>query len=156
MYCLDATGGAPFNNYLGDCNVIARAVSGDTTQHDWTPSAGSDHYALLTDCPNDGDSTYVSSSTSGDEDLYSVPALGFTPTKIYGVGVNVIARKDDTGTRAVAPVMKSGSTYLVGGYAYLSTSYTATQMYATTDPATGVAWTLSGANAITPGVRVIT
>ncbi len=98
----------------------------------------------------DGDTSYVWSDTVTDHDLYEYEdvALPFGGT-IYGVKVNALARKTDSGARSIC------STTLIGGsggteYDGANSSISETYQYWSTiwglNPDTGVAWTKADLN----------
>jgi hypothetical protein len=62
----------------------------DTADADRSPSAGTDHYAVVDETTVNGDTDYVASGTAGDLDLYEVGDLPFTPDSIHPVQVKNI------------------------------------------------------------------
>ena len=106
--------------------------------------------------PQIGDLSSVTSSTVGNEDLYSFPALSTVPTAIYAASVKGYVRKTDIGSRTVDLRMKSSSSDSAGSNAGQApaTSYQWMGSYFETDPHTSSAWTYSGINAAVSGVKV--
>jgi hypothetical protein len=106
--------------------------------------------------PPPGDISYVFSSSSGFEDLYSFPALTTTPNNIYTVAVKGNIKKSDTGARTITLQCKSGSTDSSGSAAAATpaTTYGWMDSFFDTDPNTGSAWTATGLNSATSGVKV--
>ena len=106
--------------------------------------------------PQIGDASSVTSSTVGNEDLYVFPALSTVPTAIYAAAVKGSVRKTDVGSRTVDLRMKSSSTDSAGTNAgqALATTYQWASSHFETDPNTSTAWTYSGINAATSGVKV--
>jgi hypothetical protein len=106
--------------------------------------------------PPPGDISYVFASSSGFEDLYSFPALSTTPLNIYTVCVKGNIKKSDTGARTVDLRMKSSSTDSAGsnGGQTPGTTYGWLDSFFDTDPNTGSAWTVTGLNAATSGVKI--
>jgi len=106
--------------------------------------------------PPPGDISYVYSSSSGYEDLYSFPALTTTPNNIYTVAVKGNIKKSDTGTRTIDLRMKSGGTDTGGSNPGQTpaTTYGWMDSFFDTDPNTGVAWTPTGLNSAVSGVKV--
>lgn len=98
----------------------------------------------------------IHSANVGDEELYSFPALDFTPDKIYGGAVKGLVGKSDSGSRGVSFNHKSGSSDSTGSSANqaLSTSKQWMGSYFDTDPATGLPFTPSDVNAAKSGVSV--
>jgi hypothetical protein len=109
----------------------------------------------VSDVTEDGDTSYVYSSTVGQEDIYGVTALGLTPASILGVNVFAFWKKSDSGGRGgTISVAANGSadTAEVSNVTP-SLSYTYSQKFLATDP-TGAVWTAANINAMTIGVAV--
>lgn len=140
---------------LGPSRVDTLRPSADTAQKDWTPSAGSDNYAMVNDATYD-DSTYVSASGPGDLDLYDFDNMGFNPDSIHAVQALYTASKDDVTARTVRSSVLSGATTANGatvapgdtGFAVYTDIYEQ-------DPATSAAWDTSGVNALQAGIEVV-
>lgn len=141
--------------FLGDCRVDYLPPTGDGTHRAWTPSAGTDHYAMVDDLTPNGDTDYLASITPGDRESHAFPALPSMPNPVIrGVQHCVNARKDDAGTRQLRSLVVSGATTRVGSTVHtLALSYVSYQELYETDPATGAAWTVSAINAIEAGVE---
>ncbi|WP_160809574.1 hypothetical protein [Nitrosomonas sp. HPC101] len=140
IYILDTTG-ATNNDFLGDVRIDAIYPSADGNYAEWTPSTGSDHYALVDDAtPNTTD--YVSDSTVGNKDSF---VMGNPPAMagqlIYGVKVKAMANKDDAGARDLKVGVRSGTTDDLSAAQALSTSWRYYSNIYEVDPATGLAWT---------------
>jgi len=58
------------DQWPGDIRFVALVPDGDITRQ-WTPSSGSDHYALVDEVPP-SDSDYIYTSTSGARDMFSL------------------------------------------------------------------------------------
>ena len=106
--------------------------------------------------PQIGDLSSVTSSTVGNEDLYSFHTLSSVPTAIYAASVKGYVRKTDIGSRTVDLRMKSSSTDSAGSDAGQApaTSYQWMSSYFETDPNTDTAWTYTSINAATAGIKV--
>lgn len=102
----------------------------------------------------DGDTSYVYSSTVGQADFYSLGALPSTPQAIVGTQLKAFAKKSDTGTRSLQMQLKSGATTTQSASVALGTSYGWVNRVDTTDPNTGAAWTGAGVNAAQIGPLV--
>lgn len=106
----------------------------------------------------DGDTSYVYSSTVGQEDLYSFPTLAsqsYFPQSIVGVVPFAIMKKSDAGARTVSVRCKSGSTDVAAiTDAAVPNNYAHRSGMLTTDPNTSAAWTATGVNAATVGVKL--
>ena len=153
-YTIDSV--SPNNALFGKRIVQTRFVNGDTSQKDFTPDTGTSNYSRLTDAVPDGDSSYVKSGNTGAKDLYSLGNLSDVPSEINGVAVKILARKDNSATRELRAVIKSGSSEAYGAPVGLPNNYKRVAGIFETDPATGAAWTSEGVNAAQIGFQVVT
>jgi hypothetical protein len=96
------------------------------------------------------------SSTVAQEDLFNFPALVTNPSTIFGMSVKGFVSKSDAGARTVSLNSKSGASDTTGSAPSQSLATTSQWQgsYFDVDPATGLPWTLSGANAAKGGVSV--
>lgn len=158
MYFCDDSGSAPTNTFLGDIVVETLFPNADGSNLAWTPSAAGSHFNKVNESSGtwpDGDTTYVSDANPGDRDTYTVPPLAIANGTIFGVAVNLYARKDDAGTRQIAPVIKqAGTNYDGTPSAGLSTSYGVVRQIYLTDP-TGAPWVISTVNGNEYGVKEV-
>lgn len=90
---------------------------------DFTPSAGSDNFAMVDDLPNDGDTTYNESGTAGHEDLFLPDVSGLPAGPIVAVGVYANARASEAGPLEFGGVMESGTERIAPAGEVLITSY---------------------------------
>ena len=106
--------------------------------------------------PQSGDGSSITSSTVGNEDLYTFPALMSVPTAIYAASVKGYVRKTDFGSRTVDLRMKSGGADSAGSNAAQppATTYQWMSSYFETDPNTSTAWTYTTINAAVSGIKV--
>jgi hypothetical protein len=146
------SGAAP-NTWVGDVRALQLMPSGDTAQKDFSRSTGSTNCTLVDEAQQNGDTDYVFSSTSGQEDLYDLADLTATPTSIIGVQSRMFAKKSDTGSRQGQIRVKSGATEVGGTDTALSTSYAWLNRVDTVDPNTSAAWTASAVNALQVGPK---
>jgi hypothetical protein len=155
VYLCD-TGGSRNNDFLGDVRVVTLRPNADTGQADFTPSAGSVHYPMVAEAPDDdGDASYVESGTVGHKDLYGYQDLAASAAAIMAVQVATVTRKDDAGSRSLRTVLKSGPTMANGAIRVLGTPYALYDDRFEIDPATGAAWTKAGVDALEAGVEVV-
>jgi hypothetical protein len=66
----------------------------------------------------------------------------------------MIAKKDDSGTRSICSVTRSGGSDTDGATQALSTSYLCYREISVTDPNTAAAWTRANLNSAEFGVKV--
>ena len=152
LYLCDETGSAN-NNFLGDCRVECLLPIGAGSEAQWTPLSGA-NYANVDEVVPDDDTTYNKSNTVGGVDTYVMADLVSATGLIYGVQYLEFARKDNAGSRFIAPVARIGGTDYAGSAVGLGDSYVFTREIKELSPATAAAWTLSEINAMEYGVKV--
>ena len=155
LYICDGAGSAPRNTFLGDVRVQALMPSADGDLSQFVPSSGSTHYNLVDEVPPDDDTSYVSSATAGNVDLYQLGDVAAVSGSILGLQVLPYARKDDAGTRTLAPVVKTGGVEYDGSAVALGMSYTYLPEIWEQNPATSADWTIADVNALQAGVKVV-
>ena len=153
LVVMDGTG-STFNSFQGEMRIFSLLPNAVGTYSQWTPSAGT-NFSCVNDNPADGDTTYVSTATVGNNDSYKFSSLPFTAGSIKSVWVNLTARNTDVGIRQVAVLARESGTNYVGSSITLGSSYYCFgQMYTTNDPA-GNPWTISNFNNIEFGIQEI-
>lgn len=153
VFLLDDIYIANTSTRLGEQKIETLRPSADTAQKQWTPSTGTDNYALVDETlMNNTD--FISTNVVNNLDLYDFDNLSSTPTSISAVAVSALAQKDNVGTRAIAITTKSGSTTSDGANNYLGIGYTLNTRLLETDPNTAGAWTAAGVNALQAGIKV--
>ena len=153
IYVLDTTGSAPRNTFLGDVRVETVFPTSDGAHTAWTPNSGSTHWTQVSEVQADGDTTYVGDSTPNDIDTYGCGDID-TGATVYGVQVNMYARKDDASTRQIAPVIRQSGSDNVGTTVTLTTTYAFYSQLYNQDP-TSADWTPTTVNADEFGVKEI-
>ena len=138
--------------FLGDIVVRTVYPDADGTYTQWTPDTGTSHYTRVNEHPIDGDASYVYDSTTGHKDSYDMqPLPGVT---VYGVQLNLGARKGDAGLRQIAPLIRQSATDYVGATSTLSLAYLFYSWILDQDP-TGSDWTATTVNGDEFGQEVI-
>jgi hypothetical protein len=114
----------------------------------WTPNGAAANWQCVDDNPPDGDTTYVSSSTASNLDVYAVPAASPTQPPAMVVA-RVYARKDDSATRSlqVGAWNNSYGVGTYGGVVTLGSTYAFADGSVPIDPHTGAPWTAAAADA---------
>lgn len=143
----------------GDLRIetIRPHTAGTTAQ--WTPNA-STNVSRVGDANdnlnNDGDTTYNQDSNPGDIDTFVPQQLSGTAGTVIAVQTNLVARKDDAGTRQIADVIRQGGTNYAGTTTGgLAASYLFyTQMH-DQDP-TATDWTVANVNGDEFGYKLVT
>lgn len=156
MYVLD-TSGTSNNTYLGDVTVYTEVPTTDTTEASFSPSTGTDHFAMVDDAADiDDDSTYVENATLGATDRYTSAALGVTGT-VHGVQISTTSRKTDTKARGFKASIKSGATEKEDtGEHTLTASYIVYRDIYEVDPNTSSAWTVTNVDSLEFGFKITT
>lgn len=153
FYCCDSLGGVN-NDFLGDCRVQCLFPDGAGATTGWTPFSGA-NYTNVDDTTPDNDTTYVSTGSAGTIDTYSMSDLAATTGSVKAVQTVIDARKDDSGTRTIAPVFHIGATDYVGSNQNIMTTYSMFLQQYDKSPATAVAWTVSEVNALNAGQKLV-
>lgn len=155
LYALDATG-ALNNDFLGDCRVEYLAPIGPGAHQDWSLVGAPSHWQAIDDGSTpDDDATYIHTATVGQIDTEQYAPTGLPAGSIFGVQLNVYARKTDSGFREVVPIVRHGGVDYAGmtqapsfaSYRYLM------QLYET-NPGTSVPWTIADVNTDQYGVQL--
>ena len=108
--------------------------------------------AMMTaESQQDGLTTYVSDSTVGHNDLYTIGSLSSTPASTFMVTTRGFAEKTDAGTRLGAVQVKSGTTTVQSTSTALNTSFGWIYRTDLTDPNTSTTWTNTAVNALLIG-----
>jgi len=153
LYVCDGTGSSN-NNFLGDVRIDAKFPTGAGNSTQFTPSAGSNFQCVDDNPPND-DIDHVESANVGDKDTYAFGTLvSHTPLSIFGVQVNMHAKKDDAGARSIASVVRSGGSDTDGAAQPLGTTYANLRQMVEQDPNTAAPWTKVNLNASEFGPKV--
>lgn len=141
------------NDFLGPVVVRRLAPTADTAAADFSPSAGTDHYACVNDARADQDA-YLESTTVGDDELWDYENLPAEIAAVKGVNIETAAYVTGAQAKKVASLCKSGaSVQEVGTAATVSTDWEGFNHILETDPETSSPWTVSGLNAAQFGVR---
>lgn len=145
FYVLDLTGSAPQNDFLGPVQSEARFPIADGTTDQWTPSAGTDHFAVIDESPANDDTDYLSAAATGLLDLCSCQSVGSSDV-ILSVIQLVEARKTDPGVAQLTPTLRIGATNYPGSTQPIADTYTIISQLHQNSPATGVQWTAAEVN----------
>lgn len=154
LYICDSQGSTN-NTFLGDARVETLYPSAAGNYTNFTLTGAGTNHAAVAEHPEDGDTSYVSSATPGTKESYAMDDLSTTPTAIFGAQPNVICRKDDAGSRAVAPMFRISSTDYVGASQGVQDTYTIKSQVYETNPATSAAWTATDINGAELGMEVV-
>jgi hypothetical protein len=117
---------------LGDRRVGASFATADTAEADFTPSTGTDGYAMIDEAEPDGDTTYISSDTVGDRSLFKFTAPA--DKEIDFIRLMVRARKEDIGGGNLKLITKSAVEEDASAELGVALSYAYTDHYVQGDP----------------------
>jgi hypothetical protein len=142
--------GSTQNAAIGtDSRLVTKLPSGAGAFTGFTPNGASANWQCVDDNPPDGDTTYVSSTTAGTDDAYTVPSAGFTAAPVMVVA-QAYARKDDSAPRTLEVGVSSSGSTASGASAVMGSSYAFVQGCVPDDPHTSALWTAAGADAAQP------
>jgi len=155
FYICDGTGSTN-NTFLGDVRVDTIYPTGAGASGQFTGVGDTANlYANVDDPTPDGDSTYNYSNTAGNNDSFVCGDITALSSTIYGVQTNLIARKDDAGTRTMAAQSRVSGTSYAGSTQSLADSYVDLTQIWEINPATSTAWTEAAINDAEFGYKVI-
>jgi hypothetical protein len=148
LYIADGTGSG-VNNFVGDCHPIELLPSSNGTYSDWaqTGGTGGSPYTAVSDTPNNGDTSYLSSFTPNQRTTFHFPTLPVTTSSVRAVAIGLWLRKDDANShtvaaRSVESSTESTSAASVGALA----QYAFSEIVMETDPLDGASWTATKVN----------
>ena len=143
--------------FLGDSAISTFMPGAAVASSSWTiggDTPAATRHESVDDIPQDGDTTYVYSTTNGHQDLYNIGTIA-NDVVIPAVGIHYVARKDDTGARRVQSrtYADAGADLQGGPERALNLSYQEfTDVFETTDGTT--AWTKTLLDDAQFGVKV--
>lgn len=147
---------SPNNDFLGPRMVEAIVAESDGDQTDFTPSTGTDHFAMVQDNPCDDDATYVESPLVGGEiELFQFSDLAFLSADINGLLLTITGRADADFANLTSDVKSGGTVYNGFGTNFNSFSgYKDSQGFLwETNPDTTAQWTDTEVNAAQFGLE---
>lgn len=148
-YYLLNTSSGEYTGYLGDVRIYTLFPNADAGTPDWTPSTGTDLYAMVDEVSQDGDTTYnENDGTVGNQYEVNFDDLPADIVNIYGVQAIMLARKTDAGSAGVTQSMDSSGTIGDGTEKTLTTTYAPYSDIFELDPNTTSAWTPTAVNAV--------
>lgn len=153
---IDTQAGATGNeavDFIGDV-FLERVAPNANGTNDWTPSSAVDHYTLLNEDGEDGDTSYIESNTAAQQELNGYEDAPAGGNIILGVLARPVLRKTDGGSRTYKLLAGSGATVGESDPFALSTEYQRQSYVWETDPDTGQPWTITKFNAATFGIEL--
>lgn len=154
IYLLDDAG-LTNNDFLGDIHVQTVIPDGDGNQNDFTADSGLTNWEMVDDGDSpDDDSTFNSSATLDDSELYTHTALAGTFDTVYAIVVRNHVRKENAGDRSVRALIRSNTDQAESAAVGLSTDWRYLDGLFETDPQGGGAWTETRVNACEMGMTI--
>jgi len=147
--CVNSTAGTVDNSWPGVVRMKLLTPAGPGTYvNNWSRNAGATNWQAVDEVPNDGDTTYLYTSTANVYESFSMTDPGLTSVNYQALITSSIAKKDSgTVQLAVGIVDDDNATNYYVANSALGTSYGIVEGRLTLDPSTGSAWTPSGINA---------
>jgi hypothetical protein len=145
-YILDTAGSAPWNDFLGPVQSLARMPTSEGTTIEWTPSTGTNNAALLDEVPANDDTDYNSAASASLLDLLNHTDVPVGST-IIGVSQRALVRKTDAGVASLKLVAYVDSTEYAGSSVAIADTYTYIKRLYETNPDTAAQWDEAGVNA---------
>jgi hypothetical protein len=147
FYALSGTGPvAMFNAPLapqgfGGAKMAFGVSNGSGVISNWTPNGAGAIWQCISEIPQDGDTTYASDATPGDQYQCTFAALP-AMSSLLAVQLSTYARTDDAGPRAYQSGFWKGGTFGYSGVnQFLGGSYNYIEDEFMLNPVTGLAWT---------------
>ncbi len=153
FYICDGSGSVN-NEYLGDCRIDTLFPTGAGTSAQFTPTGSAANWENLDEVPPDDDTSYNASGTVGALDSFPVTDLSALNADIFGIQMNLLAKKDDAGERSLVSLVRCGGTDMAGDPVFLGNSYLNLTTVFEQNPATSANWTEAEINVAEFGYRV--
>lgn len=156
VYICDDTGSYN-NDFLGPIKVETLRPDGDDGSQNWTPSAGGDHYALVDNANMWETGDYIEANGANIDDLWTYAALSKITGTIQGVQLITSVWTDTGLPQVLEAICDSGTTvdYANARGVGVDTNPIPYEVIWETDPDTDNAWTISGINNASFGVRKV-
>jgi len=135
------------DDFLGDVRVQLFPVANDGSHLDFTPSAGSDHYAVVDGLVADS-TDYLSGTTVGHYDEFLPEDMTEFPRTIWEANVIMNARKLDAATREMYMAIDSNGSVANGMSQGLPLTQGFMRQTHKLDPDGSVPWTRAKVNAL--------
>jgi hypothetical protein len=135
------TNGVYHKDFLGDVRIQgALTARSNGTRADFSVFNAPSNYLAIQS--NDNDTSYVTATTVGSEELYSLTTPQADPNlNVFGVQWAWKARKDNAGNRPIAPMVITPFGEYVGPAQNVGNSYAYYSYIYEVDPITGFPWT---------------
>jgi hypothetical protein len=129
----------------------------NTSQNDWVSYDNNNFNQYSHINSNDGDASYILSSTSGDVGVYNLSNLPTnSPSGVAGIKISNVARSSDIDTNwQMVNVLSDGTTTVDDGavHSITSTSYSYKDTFLFENPITSSGWTIGDINNLQIGLK---
>ena len=155
LYILDGTGGAPFNDYLGDTQIECILPDGAGNYAEFANLFGAPtHWQACDEVPPDEDASYIDTAVLNDRDTFTFGNLSVASATLRGLQVCMRARKTGAGAANIARMYRRAGADHQGANVPLQTSYAYHLEILEQDPQAGPGpWTVANVNAAEFGAR---
>lgn len=153
MYLIDPnTSGV--SDFLGPVVIRSLKPTVDTATNDFTPSTGTDHFAVV-DNDRADETDYLESSTINDDELFEFANIPSEIVTLKGMSFETAFAVSGSQPKKAVSLCKSGATAVqeVDSLVTIANNWEQFDSILEDDPDTGVPWTISGLNAAQFGVR---
>lgn len=140
--------------WVGDARIFSMSPDSVGNYSQWSPISGSVNYQNVDEQTTDGDTTYVFASVSGTMDSYGFSDMSASGT-VTGIVAWWTARKDDAGTRMLAPLCRRNSIDALGTAFALADGYALYNQVWEVDPTISGSWSLANLNATEFGMKLV-
>jgi len=159
IYVCDDTGSVN-NDFLGDITVETLYPTSDGGETGFTPSTGSDKFAVVDEVPANT-TDYLTGTSVGEQVTFGMSNLSYINGSIKGVVVEMNTKNEGVSSDELRGLTRiSGTTYEPSGTGPTSatgqSTYDALQQAFDTNPDTTAAWTVSDVNAAEFGIKIQT
>jgi len=155
-FILMDTAGSVMNDFIGPVDVTSLRPNADGEYDDWTANTGT-RFAAVNQAVTDNDTTFVSSSTPGDQVTFQLGNLPSGVTDVFAVFPQMQIRREQGTTRICKFLMRSGIDDELGTKELaIGPTYAFRQEAITTSPFTTNAWDVAEVNGLELGVEITT
>ena len=156
-FIVNDSSGSNNTGFIAQSRVYFFLPSSNGTTHQFTPLANT-NWQEVSNNPDTGDSSYNSSSTATNKDIFNHAALASNVTTILGVQTQHICRIDDAGSHTGQCVLYDGTTEVdsPSSAPALTPAYGWIEQIAETNLTSGLAFTPTDVNNLQFGYKLTT
>lgn len=148
--------GSVNNDFLGPIEVHTLMPNAAGSTQTWSAVGAANQWQTVDDLDPDDDTTYVVASTIGNKQFFHVSSFtsSVVVTDVFGVKVNVLARKEVAGSNSLTLMTRFSSVEASSGVKTLDTTYAIISEIFETKP-DGGSWTQAAVSAMQIGVTIV-